>query len=209
MRVSLNRCIGAAAAAARACLCVYASTTKKGCSPKPGPSKSHRSNRPTHPTDPSTTTKRPKHPAPACTLRTHTEPHPLGLPRGSSPPLHALRRHVPQHRPRPAHRVAHLRHPRHARRDRALPARAGGWRNFLCVGEGGTGGGGGERVKDAWTQTNPTNRRTKEPSIHPKTNKQTRTKTCQDIFLACPVQYRARPFWVEGGEHNNLEAILR
>lgn len=31
----------------------------------------------------------------------------------------------------------------------------------------------------------------------------------QDLFLACPVQYRARPFWVEGGEHNNLEAILR
>ncbi len=31
----------------------------------------------------------------------------------------------------------------------------------------------------------------------------------QDIFLACPVQYRARPFWVEGGEHNTLEAILR
>ena len=23
------------------------------------------------------------------------------------------------------------------------------------------------------------------------------------------MQYRARPLWVEGGEHNNLEAILR
>ncbi len=31
----------------------------------------------------------------------------------------------------------------------------------------------------------------------------------QELFLATPVQYRARPFWVEGGEHNNLEALLR
>lgn len=31
----------------------------------------------------------------------------------------------------------------------------------------------------------------------------------QELFLATPVACRARPFWVEGGEHNNLEALLR
>jgi pimeloyl-ACP methyl ester carboxylesterase len=31
----------------------------------------------------------------------------------------------------------------------------------------------------------------------------------QELFLATPVQYRAKPFWVDGGGHNNIEALLR
>lgn len=31
----------------------------------------------------------------------------------------------------------------------------------------------------------------------------------QDLFLATPVQWRARPLWVEGGGHNDLEGRLR
>ena len=29
------------------------------------------------------------------------------------------------------------------------------------------------------------------------------------LFLAVPVQWRARPFWVDEGGHNNLEDIFR
>jgi fermentation-respiration switch protein FrsA (DUF1100 family) len=31
----------------------------------------------------------------------------------------------------------------------------------------------------------------------------------QDLFLALPQQWRAKPFWVEGAGHNNIEAMLR
>ena len=31
----------------------------------------------------------------------------------------------------------------------------------------------------------------------------------QDLFLAVPQPWRAKPFWVEGAGHNNIEALLR
>lgn len=31
----------------------------------------------------------------------------------------------------------------------------------------------------------------------------------QELFLALPQQWRAKPFWVEGAGHNNIEALLR
>lgn len=31
----------------------------------------------------------------------------------------------------------------------------------------------------------------------------------QELFLATPVKWRARPLWVEGGGHNDLEGLLR
>lgn len=31
----------------------------------------------------------------------------------------------------------------------------------------------------------------------------------QDLFLALPQEWRAKPFWVEGAGHNNIEALLR
>ena len=31
----------------------------------------------------------------------------------------------------------------------------------------------------------------------------------QDLFLALPQPWRAKPFWVEGAGHNNIEAMLR
>lgn len=31
----------------------------------------------------------------------------------------------------------------------------------------------------------------------------------QELFLACQIKWRAKPFWVTGGGHNNIEAILR
>ncbi|GAX21263.1 hypothetical protein FisN_1Lh092 [Fistulifera solaris] len=31
----------------------------------------------------------------------------------------------------------------------------------------------------------------------------------EELFLAVPQQWRARPFWVEGAGHNNIEALLR
>lgn len=31
----------------------------------------------------------------------------------------------------------------------------------------------------------------------------------QDLFLALPQSWRAKPFWVEGAGHNNIEAMLR
>ena len=31
----------------------------------------------------------------------------------------------------------------------------------------------------------------------------------QDLFLALPQEWRAKPFWVEGAGHNNIEAMLR
>lgn len=31
----------------------------------------------------------------------------------------------------------------------------------------------------------------------------------EDLFLALPQQWRAKPFWVEGAGHNNIEALLR
>jgi len=27
----------------------------------------------------------------------------------------------------------------------------------------------------------------------------------EQLFLALPVQYRAKPYWVDGGGHNNIE----
>jgi len=31
----------------------------------------------------------------------------------------------------------------------------------------------------------------------------------QDLFLSVPQPWRAKPFWVEGAGHNNIEALLR
>jgi hypothetical protein len=31
----------------------------------------------------------------------------------------------------------------------------------------------------------------------------------QDLFLALPQPWRAKPFWVHGAGHNNIEAMLR
>lgn len=31
----------------------------------------------------------------------------------------------------------------------------------------------------------------------------------QELFLALPQEWRAKPFWVEGAGHNNIEALLR
>jgi abhydrolase domain-containing protein 17 len=31
----------------------------------------------------------------------------------------------------------------------------------------------------------------------------------EDLFLAAPVHWRAKPFWVEGAGHNNIETLLR
>lgn len=31
----------------------------------------------------------------------------------------------------------------------------------------------------------------------------------QELFLALPQPWRAKPFWVEGAGHNNIEALLR
>ncbi|OEU15515.1 alpha/beta-hydrolase [Fragilariopsis cylindrus CCMP1102] len=31
----------------------------------------------------------------------------------------------------------------------------------------------------------------------------------EDLFMALPQQWRAKPFWVEGAGHNNIEALLR
>ena len=31
----------------------------------------------------------------------------------------------------------------------------------------------------------------------------------QELFLALPQPWRAKPFWVEGAGHNNIEAMLR
>jgi len=31
----------------------------------------------------------------------------------------------------------------------------------------------------------------------------------QELFLAIPQSWRAKPFWVEGAGHNNIEALLR
>jgi len=31
----------------------------------------------------------------------------------------------------------------------------------------------------------------------------------QELFLACERRYRARPFWVHGAGHNNIESLLR
>jgi hypothetical protein len=30
-----------------------------------------------------------------------------------------------------------------------------------------------------------------------------------ELFLALPQEWRAKPFWVEGAGHNNIEAMLR
>jgi hypothetical protein len=31
----------------------------------------------------------------------------------------------------------------------------------------------------------------------------------EDLFMALPQQWRAKPFWVEAAGHNNIEALLR
>ena len=31
----------------------------------------------------------------------------------------------------------------------------------------------------------------------------------QELFLACQTRWRARPFWVHGAGHNNVELLLR
>ncbi|CAN0398486.1 unnamed protein product, partial [Laminaria digitata] len=31
----------------------------------------------------------------------------------------------------------------------------------------------------------------------------------QELFLATPTKWRAKPFWVDGAGHNNVEALLR
>lgn len=31
----------------------------------------------------------------------------------------------------------------------------------------------------------------------------------QELFLATPTKWRAKPFWVDGAGHNNIEALLR
>ena len=31
----------------------------------------------------------------------------------------------------------------------------------------------------------------------------------QELFLACQRRYRAKPFWVDGAGHNNIENMLR
>lgn len=31
----------------------------------------------------------------------------------------------------------------------------------------------------------------------------------EELFLATPVCWRAKPFWVEGAGHNNIETFLR
>jgi hypothetical protein len=31
----------------------------------------------------------------------------------------------------------------------------------------------------------------------------------EDLFMSLPQQWRAKPFWVEGAGHNNIEALLR
>ena len=31
----------------------------------------------------------------------------------------------------------------------------------------------------------------------------------QELFLACQTRWRARPFWVDGAGHNNVELLLR
>mmetsp|Transcript_22007 Transcript_22007/g.22743 ORF Transcript_22007/g.22743 Transcript_22007/m.22743 type:complete len:199 (+) Transcript_22007:3-599(+) len=31
----------------------------------------------------------------------------------------------------------------------------------------------------------------------------------EDLFLAAPVNWRAKPYWVEGAGHNNIETLLR
>ena len=31
----------------------------------------------------------------------------------------------------------------------------------------------------------------------------------EELFLALPQEWRAKPFWVEGAGHNNIEAMLR
>lgn len=31
----------------------------------------------------------------------------------------------------------------------------------------------------------------------------------EELFMAAPVAWRAKPFWVEGAGHNNIETMLR
>lgn len=31
----------------------------------------------------------------------------------------------------------------------------------------------------------------------------------EDLFLAVPVMWRAKPYWVDGAGHNNIETLLR
>ena len=31
----------------------------------------------------------------------------------------------------------------------------------------------------------------------------------EGLFLQCPVQFRAKPLWVEHAGHNNIESLLR
>ncbi|CAN0292288.1 unnamed protein product [Hapterophycus canaliculatus] len=31
----------------------------------------------------------------------------------------------------------------------------------------------------------------------------------QELFLGTPTKWRAKPFWVDGAGHNNIEALLR
>jgi abhydrolase domain-containing protein 17 len=31
----------------------------------------------------------------------------------------------------------------------------------------------------------------------------------EGLFFAAPISWRAKPFWVEGGGHNNIETMLR
>ena len=31
----------------------------------------------------------------------------------------------------------------------------------------------------------------------------------ENLFLAAPVNLRAKPYWIEGGGHNNLESFAR